>query len=195
MKAAALVLTLALAVPAGARWTEVPDGVRVPVAKQSGLSVTPGPGWNRNSWRPSRKGEQWSLNGPLLDRVEFMGAIATGEPLARERDRKRRPLPHVSVTWLPTDIARAFEETQRIVHDTPDFEVDLIEPATFAGRPGVRFTYRYTVRGEELTRRGEARAAMIDKQLYLISYTAAALHYFDAHLAKARAVMDSAVVD
>jgi hypothetical protein len=37
-------------------------------------------------------------------------------------------------------------------------------------------------------------SAIVGGKLYLISYAAPALHYFDAHLAKAQAIMDSAKV-
>jgi hypothetical protein len=186
------VVAALLSVPSqiSAGWKDVRSGEVSTVAK-SKLAVTATKGWNVSSSRPVKKGEMWSHDGPLLNRLEFFGGIAKGEPLAREQDKKNNPLPKFDSAMLIPDIAQLYEQTQRIVIGTPVFQTEAIEPATFAGRKGFRFAFRYT--GEdELTRRGEAMGAVIDGKLYLICYTAAALHYFDKDLAAARAVMASA---
>lgn len=189
-----LSLTALAAAPAAAKWTLKPEGARVAVAK-SALTVAPGAGWNSWSVRPGKKAELWSYDGPVLNQIEFIGGVASGEPIAKERNKKDKPLPKFSPNMLPTDIAQIYEQTQRIVTQSPDFAVESMEPTTFAGHPGVKFTYRFTKPEEELTRRGEARGAIIGGKLYLISYAAPALHYFDAHLTKAQAIMDSAKVN
>lgn len=196
MNKSILAFTLAIfaTAPLAAKWTLKPEGARVAVAK-SGLTVVPGAGWNSWSFRPGKKAELWSYDGPVLNQIEFIGGVASGEPLARERNKKDKPLPKFNPKMLPTDIAQAYEQTQRIVSQSPDFTVEAMEPVTFAGHPGIKFTYRYTRPEEELTRRGEARGAIIGGKLYMISYAAPAVHYFDAHLTKAQAIMDSAKVN
>lgn len=193
-----LVLGLAVAslaaAPASAKWTLLPETMPVAVAK-SQMKVVPGPGWNSWSFRPGKKAELWSYDGPVLNQIEFIGGIAAGEPLAKERNKKDKPLPKFNPNMLPTDIAQVYEQTQRIVTQSPDFTVDSMEPVTFAGHPGVKFTFHFTRPEEEITRKGEARGAIIGGKLYLISYMAPALHYFDAHLAKAQAIMESAKVN
>lgn len=190
-----LILSLALAgltaAPLSAKWRLLPEATPVPVAK-SALKVVPGQGWNSWSVRPGKKSELWSYDGPVLNQIEFIGGLANGEPLAKERNKKDKPLPKFSGQMLPTDIAQIYEQTQRIVTQSPDFTIDTMEPVTFAGHSGVKFTFHFTKPDEELTRKGEARGAIVGGKLYLISYTAAALHYYDAHLAKAQAIMDSA---
>ncbi|HYZ47295.1 MAG TPA: hypothetical protein VE567_00210 [Sphingomonas sp.] len=192
-----LMLGLALvafsAAPISARWTLMPE-TRVAVAK-SGMTVLPGQGWNSWSVKPGKKGELWSYDGPVLNQIEFIGGVASGEPLARERNKKDKPLPKFSAKMLPTDIAQAYEQTQRIVAQSPDFTIESMEPVTFAGHPGVKFTYRFTKPDEELSRKGEARGAIVGGKLYMIVYTAPALYYFDAHLPKAQAIMDSAKIN
>lgn len=188
-----LLASLATA-PVSARWTLLPETMPVAVAK-SQMKVVPGPGWNSWSFRPGKKAELWSYDGPVLNQIEFIGGIAAGEPLATERNKKDKPLPKFNPNMLPTDIAQVYEQTQRIVTQSPDFTVDSMEPVTFAGHPGVKFTFHFTKPEEEITRKGEARGAIIGGKLYLISYMAPALHYFDAHLAKAQAIMESAKVN
>lgn len=179
------------AAAAEAKWTEVAAGQPVPVAK-SRLAVTAPPAWNRTSARPSKKSETWSFDGPLLNRIDFFAAVAPGEALLRERDRKRNPLPTFAAAMLPNDVAELFERTQRIAAGTADFAIDTVAPATFAGARGFRFTYHYTGADETLTRKGLASGAVIGGKLYLISYAAPAVHYYDAGLAGAQAIMESA---
>ncbi|WP_293883872.1 hypothetical protein [Sphingomonas sp.] len=185
--AAALVATS----PATAKWTTMPETVPVAVAK-SEMTVVAGPGWNQNSTRPFPKGETWSIDGPLLNTIDFYAGIGAGESLAKERDKKRKPLPKFAVDMLPTDIAQLYEQTARIMLGTSEFSVDSIEPTTFLNRPGFKFSYHYTTPDEELTRNGEAQGVVTDKKLYLIAFNAAALYYFKTGLPSAHLVMASA---
>jgi hypothetical protein len=179
--------------PVNAKWTVMPTSTPVMVAK-SKLSVVAGAGWNMSSSRPFKKAEIWSYDGPLLNQIEFIGAIGSGEPLARDYDKKRRPLPKFNSSMLQTDIVQLFEQTQRITLNTADFTIDTTEPAPFAGRSGFLFRYHYTLPDEELTRKGEVRGIVVDGKLYLIAFTAAAVHYFDRDIEKVRAIMDSAKI-
>jgi hypothetical protein len=186
-----IVFTLIAFSPANAGWKVMPASSPVSVAK-SKLSVVAGPGWNMSSSRPFKKAEIWSFDGPLLNQIEFITAISDGEPLAREYNKKRQPLPKFNSTMLQTDIVQLFEQTQRITLNTADFTVDAIEPSSFAGQNGFVFRYHYTLPDEELTRKGEARGVVVEKKLYLMAFTAAAVHYFDRDIVKVRAIMDSA---
>ena len=183
-----MVLALALAAPAAAKWTVAAPG-RTPVAASS-LTVEPGNGWNRWSKHPIKHEELWSLDGPLLNRLDFFGGIAAGEPLAREANRKREPLPKFEAGMKAVDVAELLERTVRITEAAPDYTTEAVDPATFAGKPGFRIRYRYTT--GELVRRGEARGAVIDGRLFLIVFAAPALHYFDQGLPQAKAIIDSA---
>lgn len=184
--AAALVMT----VPAAAGWKTVAPA-RVVVA-QSPMSVVPDEGWNRWTVKPIKKEERWSLDGPLLNRLSFYGGIAQGEPLAREANKKREPLPKFDATMRVTDVAELIERTIRVTENAPDYVTEAVAPAPFAGQSGFRVRYRYT--SGELTRRGEARGRIVGGKLYMIAFTAPAVHYFDAGLPRATAIMDSATI-
>lgn len=184
----AVLALLAIAAPASAKWTEV--GANRTVVAGSALSVMAGPGWNRWSKKPIRKEELWSFDGPLLNRIEFFGGIASGEALARETNKKREPLPKFAASMKAAEIADLVERTLRVTEHAPDFMFETVEPMAFAGKPGFRFRYRYT--SGELIRRGEARGGIVAGKLYMIAYSAPALYYFDAHLPRAAAIMESA---
>jgi hypothetical protein len=183
-------VALLLADPAGARWKEVAPA-RLAVAGST-LRVTADPGWNRWTKRPIKQEEVWSLDGPLLNRLDFFAGIAPGEPLARERNKNREPLPKFKAAMRAPEIAELIERTLRITEGAPDFVVETVAPVAFAGDQGFRLRFRYT-KGE-LVRRGEARGRVVDGKLYLITYAAPALYYFDTGLARATAIMDSALI-
>ena len=185
MAAAALLST-----PAIAKWTAVPAAA-VPVAENA-MSVAPAAGWNRWSKKPTKQSELWSFDGPLLNQIQFY-AVTPGQPLAKERNKKREPLPKFAANMKATDIAEAFEQTIRVTQGAPDFVIDTIEPAQFGAADGFRFAYHFT--SGELVRKGEARGAIVKGKLYMIAYSAPSLHYFDAGLAGATAIMDSARIN
>ncbi len=180
-------------VPALAGWKVMPKALPVAVAK-SAMTVTPATDWNRWSSRPSKRGETWTLDGVALNSLNFFGGVMQGEAIYRERAKKDEPLPKFNAAMLAPEIVQAVEGSHRILLRTSLFAVDTVEPATLGGHPGVRFTYRYTVQDEEVRRKGEARAAIVGGKLYLITFAAPEIHYFDAGIAEARAIMDSAVI-
>lgn len=189
----AMALVIGAAVPAQAAYKIVPSGKWAAVAK-SVLTVKPDQAWNRIGARPGRNAESWTLDGIPLNDLTFYGGIANDTALFREVDKKNRPLPRFSSTMLIPDIAQLFEASYRIAVSTSLMSIDSIEPATFAGQPGFRFAYSFTVQNEEVKRLGEARGAVIDGKLYLITFEAPAIHYFDRSVGAFRVVADSASV-
>jgi hypothetical protein len=185
-------LSLAAAPTAAfAGWKVMPQRAPAAVAK-SNLTVTPKSDWNRWSSRPSNKGETWTLDGVSLNELNFFAGIQSGEPIYKERDKKDKPLPKFDPKMTLPDIVQMFEASNRIIKETSLFKIDQVEPAKLAGHDAVRFTYEYTVKDEEVRRKGEGRAAVIGGKLYLINFTAPALHYHDAGIDEVRAIMDSA---
>jgi len=195
MKALVIGAVLLAAVPnaADAGWKVMAAGQPVAVAKSS-MRVTPSSAWNRWSARPSKKGEIWTLDGVSLNELSFYAGIAPGEAIFKERNKKDKPLPKFSAQMLAPEIVQLFEATSRITLATSLFEIDSVEPTTFLGKPGVRFTYHYSVQGDELRRNGEGRAAVINGKLYLSNFAAPAIHYFDASIGEVRGIMDGATL-
>lgn len=185
--AAVLVATPALA------YKLVPHGRATTVAK-SALTVTPAIDWNRMQKRPGRDAEAWTLDGMALNEVTFYGGVANGKALFREVDKRYKPLPRFSATMLAPDVVQLFESSYRLAGGSSLFTVDGIAPTTFAGNPGFRFNYSFTQEGEEVKRRGEATGAIIGGQLWMITYEAPAIFYFDRNVADYRTLVSSAKV-
>lgn len=161
------------------------------VAK-SALTVTPAIDWNRMQRRPGRDAESWTLDGMPLNEVTFYGGVPDGRALFREVDRRDHPLPRFSATMLPPDVVQLFEASYRLAGGTALFQVDGVEPVTFAGAPGFRFRYAFTQGSDEVRRRGEATGAIIGGRLWMMTWEAPAIHYYEHNLADYRALVASA---
>jgi hypothetical protein len=166
-------------------------GVPVQVAKSS-LAITPASEWNKLGLRPGTNGEIWTLDGDSLNKVTFYGGIAPGATVFREVDKKNRPLPRFTDVMLSTDIPVLLENSYRIALGSAIFTVDAMVPAKLAGADGIKFTYSFIRQGEEIRRKGEARAAIVKGKLYMITYEAPALYFFDKSLEAFHQIANSA---
>ncbi len=187
------IAAFALATPAVAGFKLMPTGKAQPVGKM-GLSVTPPNDWNRLGSKIGRNAESWTLDGLSLNDLSFYAGIEEGRTLFREVDKKNRPLPKFTASMLPPDIVSLFEGSYRVAAGTSLFEIGKVEPATFAGRPGVHFTYTFVQQGEEVRRNGEGTGAIIGGKLYLITFEAPVIHYYDRDIANYRKLVMSAEV-
>ena len=165
-------------------------GKAVAVA-DSGVTVTPARDWNRLDAKPGKHTEVWTLDGDQLNEVTFYGGIEPGAPLLKERNKKRAPLPKFTATTLLVELPELLEGTYRAYKQIGGFSLTGSQPGRFLGRDGVHFTYEYTDK-DELPRKGEARAVLIDKKLYMVTFDAPRLHFFDRTLADFRSLADSA---
>jgi hypothetical protein len=190
---AALAVALLSVAPALAGNTLVPAGAPVAVAK-SGLTVTPAGEWNRLGARPGRNAETWTRDGDPLNDLTFYGGIVDGQPIIREVSRRSKPLPRFAGTMLLSDVPALFEQSYRIGFDTPLMEIQKVEPVAFAGHKGVRFTYQFTRPEEDVRRLGEGHATIVAGRLYMTTFEAPAIFYFDRDIAAARAIATSATL-
>lgn len=186
-----IALAIASATPVMAGWKLVKNTVAVKVAKST-MTVTPGEDWNRSTYRASKKGETWTLDGPGLNEVYFAAALVPGDTLYRDPNKKVKPLPLLGKNVQLTEIPEFFESSQRVAYNTSLYSVTGVEPVKFLGQDGVRFTYQFAVEGNPLEYKGVAQAALIGGKLYIICFTAPALTFYARDLAKADAIMASA---
>ena len=157
----------------------------------SGITVTPPRDWNRLDARPGKHAETWTLDGEQLNDITFYGGVEPGKPLVKERDKKREPLPKFKATTLLIEVPELLEQTYRTDKQIGTFSLTGSKPDRFLDRDGVRFTYEYTDR-DNLPRKGEARAVLVGGKLYMVTFDAPRLHYFDRTLADYRALTDTA---
>ncbi|WP_448659207.1 hypothetical protein ACPVPU_01750 [Sphingomonas sp. CJ99] len=189
LAAAALLLAASLGGTANAHKLRE-KGLSVQVAG-SALTVTPDHDWNRLDHKPGKNAETWTLDGEQLNDITFFGGIGSGAPLVKERNKKRGPLPKFTSTTLLVEVPELLEGTYRTYKQIGSFEVTDTQPARFLGQEGIAFSYRY-VDDDMLTRLGEARAAIIGGRLYMMTFDAPKIHYFDKDVGRFRALAESA---
>ena len=179
-----------LSAPAMAGNALMTPGTPIAVAKST-LTVTPDREWTRLSARPGRNSETWTLDGDDLNGVNFY-SIETGRTLFREVSKKTKPLPRFSSTMLLTDIPALLENSYRIALGTTLFSMTNVEPVPFLGAKGVKFSYSFRKQMEDVSRNGEAVAAIVNGRLYMMTFDAPAILYFDRDIATFRQIVSSA---
>ena len=186
----ALALAVLMAASAAQAHKLRPASMPVTVA-DSTLTVTPPSDWNRLDVNFGKNTETWSTDGLQLNDITFFAGITDGRPLLRERSKKRDPLPKFTSTTLLVEVPELLENTYRTSNKSGSFKVLSIEPQPFLGREGVSFAYEF-VDADSLTRKGEARAVIIDGRLYMMTFEAPRLSYFSKGIGDFRAMAASA---
>jgi hypothetical protein len=147
-------------------------------------SVAPQIRWNRFSQGDI---EVWTVDGPLLDSLQFSSAIEEGDALYDIAGREELPL-------FRADMSEG--EVMEFVVDSfasaglQKVEAGGLAPASFGSRPGFRFDLAYQS-AEGLDKLGTVLGMLADGRLYLIIYTGAAQHYFPMHKPTVEAVLAS----
>jgi hypothetical protein len=138
------------------------------------MSVRSDGDWSRIKGDASADATQaWTAEGVTLDMLLFYDGSLPGW----------RP------GMLPHDIVELYESL--VAQDGATFRLERLAPARFGEAPGFVFEHSTTARsGLEL--RGRAYGAVVEERLYLMSYTAPALHFYAKHLPRVEALAASA---
>jgi hypothetical protein len=157
------------------------------------MIVTPTIRWNKAPRGPSdiSREENWTLNGPLLDGLTFIGGLEHDKRIVQQRRKADRKVPNFRADMNPTEIASMIESFYRIRAGSTRFEMTGLRPRDFLGRPGFQFDYAH-LGGDEVERKGRAVGAIIDNRFYLALFDATRMHYFDAGLPEFERIVESA---
>ncbi|SOB80666.1 hypothetical protein SAMN06297144_1178 [Sphingomonas guangdongensis] len=157
----------------------------------SGVFVSPPRDWNRLSIRPGKFAETWTLDGEQLNDVTFYSGVEVGAPLVKERDKKRQPLPRFTAETLLVEVPELLEGTYRAYKQIGEFRSLGSRPGSYLGAPGVVFNYEFTD-ADGIRRSGEAHAAIIAKKLYMASFDAPRIHFYQKGVGDFRALLTTA---
>ncbi|MEO7177216.1 MAG: hypothetical protein ABIW83_00080 [Allosphingosinicella sp.] len=162
------------------------------VARNS-MIVTPTVRWNKAPRGPNDidREENWTLNGPLLDGLTFIGGLEHDKRIVQQRRKADRKVPNFRADMNPTEIAAMIESFYRIRAGSSRFEMTGLQPRDFLGRPGFQFDYVH-LGGDEVERKGRAVGAVVNGRFYLALFDAARMHYFDAGLPEFEHIVQSA---
>jgi hypothetical protein len=157
------------------------------------MVVTPTMRWNkapRGTYDIERE-ENWTLNGPLLDNLAFIGGLEDNKRIVVQRRKADRKVPNFRSDMSPPDIASMIESFYRIRAGSTQFNMTGMTPRTFLGSSGFQFDYAH-LGGDEVWRNGRAVGAIIDGRLYLVLLDAARSHYFPNALPEFERIVESA---
>ncbi len=171
--------------PAPVRRLQVADGT---------LSVAPPRPWNRRRssyFEDIRQTEDWTLNGPYLDGISFVGGLRNGQYLIRQRRTDNQQVPKFRSEMTPPEIAAMLESLFRVRGGAVEFRTLGIQPRPFLGSNGWQFDYEH-LDSDELWRKGRVVGATINGRLYLILLDAARAHYYNDTLPDFEAIVASA---
>ena len=157
------------------------------------MRVTPTVRWNKAPRGPydiSRE-ENWTLNGPLLDNLTFIGGLENDKRIVVQRRKADRKVPNFRSDMSPPEIASMIESFYRIRAGSSRFDMTGLQPRDFLGHPGFQFDYEH-LGGDEVVRRGRAVGAVIGGRFYLALFDAAKMHYFPAGLPEFERIVESA---
>ncbi|MEA3009591.1 MAG: hypothetical protein QOJ91_1283 [Sphingomonadales bacterium] len=157
------------------------------------MIVTPTLRWNKAPRGPSDidREENWTLNGPLLDGLTFIGGLEHDKRIVQQRRKADRKVPNFRADMNPTEIAAMIESFYRIRAGSTRFEMTGLKPRDFLGRPGFQFDYVH-LGGDEVERKGRAVGAIVNGRFYLALFDATRMHYFDAGLPEFERIVESA---
>ncbi len=97
----------------------------------------------------------------------------------------------MTVATLLVEVPELLETTYRADREIGEFRVTGSTPDKFLGHDDIRFTYAY-VDQDHLPRMGEARAVLVKGLLYMATFDAPRVHYFERSIADFRALTDAA---
>jgi hypothetical protein len=162
------------------------------VARNS-MTVTPTIRWNKSPRGPHDidREENWTLNGPLLDGLTFIGGLENDKRIVQQRRKADRKVPNFRADMSPPEIAAMIESFYRIRAGSTRFEMTGLKPRTFLGQSGFQFDYRH-LGGDEVERQGRAVGAIVNGRFYLALFDAARMHYFGAGLPEFERIVESA---
>jgi len=148
----------------------------------SELVVKPGNEWNKLPQSPNQTewDETWTLNGPLLDAMSFVGGLPDGKSLLTQKKKDDRKVPVFQADMSPQDLVSMLEASYRVRGITV-FDIESVNPADFLGGKGVRVHFKYAP-NDGISKKGVCVARVVDKKLYVVKLEGVSSHYFDAAL-------------
>jgi hypothetical protein len=143
----------------------------------------------RTAWSGVTEGkwEVWTVDGPGLAAIQFLKGLDDGEPLFKAADAQKRVV--FRTTMSPSELAELLVDGLTSV-GAQRITVTNLRPQKFGAADGFRCELAYVTRSG-LDKRGTAAGGIVKDRLYLVLYTGAALHYYDAHRENVDRIIES----
>ncbi|HYA65141.1 MAG TPA: hypothetical protein VEE84_00530 [Burkholderiaceae bacterium] len=119
----------------------------------------------------------WTVEGLAVDQLRFFIGIKDGDPIAKRPKgaSEQRPLTFHS-TMKAHEVVALFQGLY--TQDGSTFTLDGIEPVTFIGESGFKYTYTVLRRSDDVRLSGVGYGAVHNGELTVIDYSAPRLGFF-----------------
>lgn len=157
------------------------------------LLVTVDKPWNQFERGLGDNTPTWTQDGITVDALRFYVGLKDGDLLAPlpPEAKGHKPLAF-RATMRTNELMTLFEGVY--ARDGSTFTLDKVEPHTFVGSEGFRFEFSSIRKFDEVRLRGIGWGAVRNGQLFVITYTAPRLAFFERHLPEAEKIARSARV-
>jgi len=181
----ALMLTAVAGLLAGcARYTLVDRG---PHTVAGLYTVDPQIRWSAST---NGKVEMWTVDGSGLESIQFLNGLADGEVLIQAAAAANSPKRMTfRKTMTPSELAELLADALTSA-GAQHVTVTNLGPHQFGSAPGFRCELAFTNKGG-LAKQGLAAGAIINDRLYVVLYTGAKLHYYEAYRADVEKMIQS----
>jgi hypothetical protein len=133
------------------------------------------------------KWEVWTVDGPGLEAIQFLRGLADGEPLFRAADAQKRMT--FRTTMSPSELAELLVDGLTST-GAQNVTVTNLGPQKFGSVDGFRCELTFMTK-TGLAKQGMAAGSIVKDQLYVVLYTGAKLHYYQAHRNDAEKIVQS----
>lgn len=140
--------------------------------------------WSRAT---SHRVEVWTVDGPLLEAIQFFDGLDEGDTLFDSRGKIE--LPNYDKDMQTLEI-QEFVVDSMIASGNPSVEPYNLRPWEFGQLPGFRFDMKYKDQ-DGLEHEGFVVGTVHKDKLYLIMYTGTHLYYYPKHRGAAESVIAS----
>ena len=125
----------------------------------------------------------WTVEGFTVDRLQFFVGIKDGQPIAKRirGDDEQRPLTFHS-SMKAHEVVGLFEGLY--TQDGSTFTLERIEPITFLGEPGFKYSYTLVRRSDDVRLSGVGYGTTHNGELIVINYSAPRLGFFPRYQAQ-----------
>ncbi|MCB1995666.1 MAG: hypothetical protein H6933_04420 [Burkholderiaceae bacterium] len=155
------------------------------------MTVTVDKAWNQFERGLGDDTPTWTQDGFTVDALRFYVGLADGELIAPTPSEPKGQQPLAFKSGMrPAQIVALYETYYSRGGST--FTLDKLSPDTFAGGEGFRFEFSSIRKYDEVTLRGIGWGAVRDGRLYVITYTAPRMSFFERHRGSAEAIARSA---
>jgi len=184
-------IVLALVLLAGcAQLSKVSSG---DVAIRQRLLVRVDNPWNQFDRIAGDTTPTWTQEGISVDTLRFHVALKDGELIAPTppEPKGQKPLAF-KASMQPSEVISLYEAYYSRGGST--FKLEKVGPATFIGQPGFQFEFSSVRKTDEVQLRGMGWGAVRNGELFVITYTAPRLGFYQRGIGSATAIAKSARV-